>query len=183
MKKIVNIIGWIVLLLAFAALGLSSDDPTFGFFFYLVFFAIVFGLVFLYTKNHQRRKDANPKTLQLIHKISGLVLIVIALFSPIIALQKIKLPFMPNLLVLLATAILIFLGSIAVSLINRQGMIKFAGLLLLIFLAAVPAIFATTYLDEFFPNAYNALGTAYWSIVAVSIFSWWGFSLFTTKVN
>ncbi|OPX28777.1 MAG: hypothetical protein B1H06_02650, partial [Candidatus Cloacimonas sp. 4484_143] len=115
MKKIVSIIGWIVLLLAFAALGLSSDDPTFGFFFYLVFFAIVFGLVFLYTKKHQHRKETNPKLIALIHRISGLVLLIVALFSPVIALRKIQLPFVQNLLILVATAALIALGVIAVS--------------------------------------------------------------------
>jgi len=181
LKKIVSIIGWIVLLLAFAALGLSSDDPTFGFFFYLVFFAIVFGLVFLYTKKHQRRKEANPKSLALIHRISGLVLLVVALFSPVIALRKIQLPFAQNLLILVVTAVLIALGVIAVSLINGGKVKKLLGLVLLVVLAAIPALFAINFLTNFFPNAYNALGTAYWAIVAVSIFSWWGFSLYTKK--
>ena len=181
MKKIVSIIGWIVLILAFAALGLSSDDPTFGFFFYLVFFTIVFGLVFLYTKKHQRRKETNAKTLKLIHHISGIVLLLVALFSPIIALRKIQLPFVQNLLILVVTAVLMALGVIAVSLINNSNTKKILGLILLIVLSTIPAFFATYYLSDFFPNAYNALGTAYWAIVAVSIFSWWGFTLFTKK--
>lgn len=181
MKKIINIIGWIILLLAFAALGLFTDDPTFGFFFYLGFFAIVFLLVFLYTKKHQKRKEADPKTLFLVHKISGIVLLIVALFSPVIALRKIQLPFTQNLLIMLVTAVLVFLAILAIRLINNGGIVKLAGLLLLIVLAAVPAIFATTFLSQFFPNAYNALGTAYWAIVAVSIFSWWGLSLFSGK--
>jgi len=181
LKKIVSIIGWIVLLLAFAALGLSSDDPTFGFFFYLVFFAIVFGLVFLYTKKHQHRKETNPKLIALIHRISGLVLLIVALFSPVIALRKIQLPFVQNLLILVATAALIALGVIAVSLINGGKIKKLLGLVLLVVLSAIPALFAINFLTNFFPNAYNALGTAYWTIVTVSIFSWWGFSLYTKK--
>ena len=174
MKKIISI-------LAFASLGLSSDDPTFGFFFYLAFFLIVFVLVYIYNKKHQKRKEADPKSLALLHKIIGIVLIVVAVFSPIIALRKIQLPFAPNLLILLVTAVLIALGVIAVMLINKEKIMKLLGLLLLIMLSVVPAIFATTFLDQFFPNAYNALGTAYWAIISVAIFSWWGFSLYFSK--
>ncbi len=182
MKKIINIIGWIILLLVFGALGLlASDDPTFGFFFYLAFFAIVFALVYLYIRKHQKRKEVDSRTLLLVHKVFGIVLVIAAVFSPIIALRKIQLPFLPNLLILLATAILIALGIFAVRLVNKRGGIKFVGLLLLVILSAIPAIFATVYLDEFFPNAYNALGTAYWAIVAVSVLSWWGLSLFSYK--
>lgn len=177
MKKIVSIIGWIVLLLAFASLGLSSDDPTFGFFFYLAFFLIVFFLVYLYNKKHQRRKEAGGKALALTHTILGIVLIIIAVFSPLIAFRKIQLPFTPSLLIFLVTAVLIALGVLAVRLINRENLLKVLGLLLLIALSAVPAIFATTFLDQFFPNAYNALGTAYWAVVSVAVFAWWGFSL------
>lgn len=181
MKKIISILGWIILLLAFASLGLSSDDPTFGFFFYLAFFLIVFVLVYFYNKKHRKRKEADPKSLALLNKILGIILIIVAVFSPIIALRKIQLPFTPNLLIFLVTAVLIALGVIAVMLINKEKIMKLLGLLLLIVLSAIPAIFATLFLDQFFPNAYNALGTAYWAIISVAIFSWWGFSLFFNK--
>ena len=181
MKKIINFIGWAVLLLAFGSLGLSSDDPIFGFFFYLVFFIIVFGLVYMYIRKHQKRKEPDPKTLMVIHKVSGIVLLIVALFSPIIALRKIQLPFTQNLIIFIGTAVMIFLGTIAVRLVNKGGSIKFLGLFLLIVLSTVPALLATTFLNQFFPNAYNALGTAYWAILAVTIFSWWGISLFSNK--
>ncbi|OPX26137.1 MAG: hypothetical protein B1H06_06090 [Candidatus Cloacimonas sp. 4484_143] len=116
MKKIISIIGWVILLLAFAALGLSSDDPTFGFFFYLAFFTATFALVYLYIKKHQRRTEIDPKKMVLVYKVSGIVLLLVGLFSPLIALRKIGLP-----------------------------------------------------------------GTSYWAIVSVSIFAWWGFSLFFKK--
>jgi hypothetical protein len=166
---------------AFASLGLSSDDPTFGFFFYLAFFLVVFVIVYLYTKKHHRRKEADTKSLALIHKISGIVLIIVALFSPIIALRKIQLPFMPSFLIFLVTAVLIALGIVAINLINKEKVMKLLGLLMLIVVSAIPAIFATTYLDQFFPNSYNALGTAYWAIISVAIFSWWGISLYFSK--
>lgn len=181
MKKIINILGWIVLLLAFASLGLSSDDPTFGFFFYLVFFAVTFAIVFLYIKKHQRRTEIDPKKIAIAYKVSGVILLLVALLSPIIALKKIGLPISSNILILLATVILIGLGGLAVKLINDIKMKKILGYVLVIIIAAVPAIFAITFLSAYFPNAYNALGTSYWAIVSVAVFSWWGFTLFFKK--
>lgn len=181
MKKIFNIAGWVILLLAFGSLGFSSDAPVVGFIIYLAFFTIVFGLVYVYIKKHHRKTEVNPKTITLIHKIAGIVLLVIGLFSPIIALGKIKLPFFPNFLILIATAIIIGLGVFAVTMVNSVQKKKMLGYILLIVLSAIPALFAISYLDQFFPNAYNALGTAYWAIVSVAIFSWWGFNLYLKK--
>ncbi|MCF7858259.1 MAG: hypothetical protein K9N07_02890 [Candidatus Cloacimonetes bacterium] len=178
MKKIVNILGWVILLLAFGALGLSTDDPTFGFFFYLAFFSVIFALVYIYIKKHHRKIDVDAKKVTLIHKISGVILLSVGLFSPLIAMKKIGLPFGPNLVIFIATIILIGLGVFSVNLINKTKITKVLGYLLLITLAAVPAIFAVTFLSDYFPNAYNALGTSYWAIVSVSIFAWWGFTLF-----
>ncbi len=181
LKKIINIIGWIVVLLAFGALGLNSDDKTFGFFLYLGFFAIVFGLVYLYLKKHHRKTESDPKVVALIRKISGIVLFIIAIFSPIVAFKKIQLPFLPNFLIVVTTLLLVGAGVYSIKLINSEKLKKILGYLLLIAISAVPAIFATTYLTQFFPNAYNALGTSYWAIVVVAIFSWWSFSIFFKK--
>jgi len=181
LKKIVSIIGWIILLLAFAALGLSSDDPTFGFLFYLAFFTAAFALVYLYIKKHQKRTDTEPKNLALIHKISGIVLLLVAVFSPIIALKKIGLPLLSNILIIVVTLVLIGLGALAITLINGIKVKKILGYLLLIVVAAIPALFAITFLSTYFPNAYNALGTSYWATVSVSVFAWWGFSLYSKK--
>ncbi|MBT3168705.1 MAG: hypothetical protein HN952_00395 [Candidatus Cloacimonetes bacterium] len=180
-KKIINIISWAVLLLAFAALGLSSDAPIFGFFFYLVFFAIVFGLIFLYLKKHNRRTSIKAETKLLINKIVGASLMAIAILSPTIALRRIGLPFLPNLIIIIITAILVVFGIYAVMMINAEKNKRILGYLLLIVLATIPSIFATTYLTQYFPNTYNALGVAYWAIVSVSIFSWWGLTVFFKK--
>lgn len=181
MKKIISIIGWIILLLAFASLGLSSDDPTFGFFFYLAFFTATFALVYLYIKKHHRKTEIDQKKIKLAYKASGIILLLISLFSPIIALKKIGLPILPNILIFLATVILIGLGALAISLINGIKHEKILGYVLLIFIAAIPAVFAITFLSAYFPNAYNALGTSYWAIVSVSVFAWWGFSFYFKK--
>ncbi|RLC56755.1 MAG: hypothetical protein DRH89_04950 [Candidatus Cloacimonadota bacterium] len=181
MKKIISIIGWVILLFAFAALGLSSDDPTFGFFFYLAFFTATFALVYLYIKKHHRKTEIDHKKIALANKISGVVLLLVGLLSPIIALRKIGLPILSNILIFLATVILIGLGIMAITLINGIKQKKILGYLLLILIATIPAIFAITFLSTYFPNAYNALGTSYWAIVSVSVFAWWGFSLYFKK--
>ncbi len=181
MKKIINILGWIVLLLAFAALGLNADDKLFGFFLYLIIFAIIFGLVYWYIKKHHRRTEIDPKKMILLHKILGIILLLVAVFSPAIALGKIHLPFLPNLLIFIVTVVLIAASAFAITMINSERTKKILGYIILVILSAVPAFFAITYLDQFFPNTYNALGTAYWAVVSVAIFSWWGFSLYSKK--
>ena len=102
----------------------------------------------------------------------------IAILSPTIALRKIGLPFLPNLIIIIITAILVVFGIYAVMMINAEKNKRILGYLLLIVLATIPSIFATTYLTQYFPNTYNALGVAYWAIVSVSIFSWWGLTVF-----
>ena len=179
LKKIINILGWVVLLFAFGSLGLNSDDKIFGFFLYLTIFAMIFGAVYYYNKNHHRKLETNPKTVALIQKTIGVILFVIALISPIISFRKIGLPFLPNLLMIIITALLITLGIVL--LINKGNYHKIMGYGLLIILSSIPAIFAITYFEQYFPNAYNALGTSYWAIVSISIFSWWGFTVFFEK--
>ena len=73
------------------------------------------------------------------------------------------------------------MGVLAVTLINDIKHKKILGYILLVFTAAIPAVFAITFLSTYFPNAYNALGTSYWAIVAVSVFAWWGFSFYFKK--
>ncbi len=187
LKVIVNIIGWIILLVCFGALGFSTDNPAIGVPIYTVFFALVFGLVFLYVRKHKRHEKTNQTTINLIHKIFGLILLLLAVFSPVIALRKIELPFIYNLIMFFSTAVIIGLGTLAVTMLNNTRSNSFlsrlAGFLLLIILAAIPALIATQFLITYFPSAYNALGTAYWAIVSVAVFSWWGFSLFFNKAD
>ncbi|MBN2460989.1 MAG: hypothetical protein JXB60_05225 [Candidatus Cloacimonetes bacterium] len=185
LKTIVNIIGWVVLLAAFGALGFTSDNPAVGVPLFTVFFVIVFGLVYLYARKHQKLRATNIRTVSIIHKIIAVLLAVLALFSPIIALRKINLPFAYNIIILIFTAIMIGLGVLAVSLINnRKGETRISsllGYLLLIIISAIPALAAGQFLSIYFPSAYNALGTAYWAVLSVAIFSWWSFSLYFKK--
>ena len=70
MKKIVKIIGWIILLLVFSSVGFAADNPKIGFLGYFIFFSLVFGGTFVYIKSHHRKNEANPKIINLISEIS-----------------------------------------------------------------------------------------------------------------
>ena len=168
--------------MAFASLGFSSDDPKVGVPVFGVFFIIVFALILLYVKKHHKKDDSSPKNITFIHKILGIVLILIALFSPVIGLRKIDLPFAQNLVIFVITAILIVLGMLAINIINNSKGKNFGlgilGYIMLIIISSIPALGASKFLTEYFPNIYNAIGTTYWASISVAIFSWWGFTLF-----
>jgi len=117
-KSVVNIIGWIVLLLAFGALGFTSDDPAVGVPVFLVFFILVFLLTYLYIKNHQKQQNIEPKALGTIKKVFGVILVLLALLSPFFVFRTANFPFLSYLIVTLITAILIALGVFAVVMIN-----------------------------------------------------------------
>ncbi|MBN1327742.1 MAG: hypothetical protein JW996_07315 [Candidatus Cloacimonetes bacterium] len=184
-KTVMSIIGWIILLAAFGSLGFTSDNPAVGVPVFTAFFLVVFGLVYFYVKTHQGKHETNVQAVNLITKLFGIILFLLALFSPIIALRKINLPFVYNLILFIATAILIVLGIFAVSLINNEKSkgftSKLLGYLLLIIISGIPAFVATQFLMLYFANAYNALGTAYWAILSVATFSWWGLFLYFKK--
>jgi len=185
LKKIINIIGWVVLLLAFSSLGFATDNPRIGIPAYAVFFLIVFAAVYLLVKKQGDVLEEKPKNVVVINKIFGYILIIVALFSPVYSLRKIHLPFFPNLLIFVVTFVLIILGALAISIINnsreKNPFSVVLGYLLLLIIASIPAFGASMFLTDFFPNIYNALGTAYWASISVAIFAWWGFSLIHKK--
>lgn len=180
MKTIVTVLGWIVLLAAFASIGFTTDDPGFGIPFYLVFFIVVFLLVFLYVKSHQKHQKTNIKSLILLHKITGIILLLVAVFSPTIIFKSANFPAMTYVIISLITLVLMGVGTLAVTMINSEKENKLVprilGYLLLIAISVVPAIVMMSY-----DSSYNALGMAYYAAVSVAVLSWWGFSLYSRK--
>lgn len=180
MKSIVTVLGWLILLAAFASIGFTTDDPTFGVPFYLVFFVVAFLLVYLYLKTHQKRHQVNAKTIDTLHKITGIVLLLIAVLSPTMIFRSANFPVMTYVIVSLITLVLIGVGALAATMINSEKennlVSKILGYLLLIIISTVPALVMMTY-----DSSYNALGMAYYASVLVAIFSWWGFSLYSRK--
>ena len=184
MKKILNIlvkiIGWIALFAALSSFGFASEKPAVAIPIYLIFFLVIFGLVFLYVKKNQKRHESDDATKQILHKVFGVILVVIALFTPTLLLKSANLPVLTYIIITVITAILIVLAIFAISIINKARgnniLATIGGYLLLIVISVVPALGIMQY-----DSSYNALGMAYYNAVLISIFSWWGISLFTYK--
>lgn len=184
LNKIISIIGWLVLLFAFSSIGFATDNPALGVPLYLIFFLVVFAGVYLYVSKskHTQENVVNKKTV--IPRVFGIIILVISLFTPWFVFSKINLTSGTYIIITLITAAMIFMAFIAVRLINKAGSkiaLKIVGYLILVLIAAIPAIAALNYLLQFFNRPYDALGTAYWCIVAITVLAWWGFSLIGKK--
>ena len=171
MKKIAAIIGWIVLLAAFASLGFATDNKAVGVPLYALFFIVVFGGVFMYTKKHQKRQEANPEFLSKMYKIIGIL--IFALLTPSMVLKSAQFLFFVYIIITLINGILIALGTLAVTIINGSDSKRFLGYIILIVISVIPAVAIMQY-----DSSYSALGTAYYAALISAVFAWWGFSLF-----
>ena len=178
-----KIIGWIALFAAFGALGFATDNPKIGVPAYLIFFLIVFGVIYLYiSKKKGERQEISPKTIAIAHKIIGILLILFALLVPDLILGSYKFPIAIYMFISVLTFVLIIVGAFTVKLINnnlgKNGFMVFLGYLIFIVLSAVPAVLMLKY-----DSSYNALGLAYWSALSITIFGWWGISLYSKHVD
>ncbi len=174
-------VGWIVLLFCFASIGFATGKAAVMIPAYLVFFLLIFGGVFLYVKNHQRRQEVNPATKALVNKILGVFLILVSLYAPIrmfITLFPGFMTFGIGALTVIGAAVLIAIGIVGVRLINRSNAMGFLGYILLIVLSVVPAIIIMQ-----FDTSYSSLGIAYYTALALAVLSWWGISLYSTRVE
>lgn len=181
-KKIFNIVGWILLFAAFASMGFSSNDPSVGIPVFLVFFLVVFGLVYLYVKKHKKHTVANPKVKNIVHKILSVVLMLLAIATPLVIFKNANFSTMIYVIIALVTVVLIAIGMLAVNLINKSKTKGFIGSLIgyivLIIISAVPALSMMQY-----DSSYNALGMVYYAAIITAIFAWWSFSLFSSEVS
>jgi hypothetical protein len=184
LKKIVKIIGWIILLLVFSSVGFAADNPKIGFLGYFIFFSLVFGGTFVYIKSHHRKNEANPKIINLIHKVLGIIITILSVISPAMFFSKFV---NPNLgtgvyaIIVVITIVLIALGALAIMIINnslgKKLFVTILGYLFIIVLSIVPALGMSQY-----STSYANLGIAYWSAIVAASLAWWGVSLFAKKV-
>lgn len=123
---------------------------------------------------------------KLVSKIVGWVLVVLAIFVPNYVLSSMDFrnllstehTFTGRLLITLVTVVAIVAGVLAYYLINlkeSKGM-KIVGYAIIILVGFVPAILMMPY-----DRGSNALGTAYLTLAAVSIFSWSGLKIALKK--
>ncbi len=174
-------VGWIVLLFCFASIGFATKNPAVMIPAYLVFFLLIFGGVLMYAKKHQRRQEVNPETKALINKILGVFLILVSLYAPVRMFMTLFPGFMNfgiGAITVIGAAVLIAIGILSVRLINRSRMMGIVGYILLVVLSFAPAIVIMQ-----FDTSYSSLGVAYYTALALAVLSWWGISLYSTKVE
>jgi hypothetical protein len=187
-KKILNtvtkVIGWLVLLFAFASIGFATSNPKQGVPLYLLFFLVVFAGVYFYVARQKHTQENVTSKKNIFPRILGIVILIIAVLFPWFVFAKINLNSSVYILITAITALMIFVSIIAIRLINRSGkkvVLRIIGYLILIGISAIPAFAAINYFLQYFNRAYDALGTAYWCTVAIAVLSWWGFSLISKK--
>ena len=123
---------------------------------------------------------------KMVLKVVGYLLVIIGIFIPSYVrrnfdfrnLMSNEHTFTGLLLITLVTIFVVISGLVAYYLINikETKILKVLGYVMIIVIAFVPAIVMMPY-----DNGSNALGTAYLTLVAVSLLSWAGFTLALRK--
>ena len=179
MKKIFSIIKeilmWIVIIMAFSALGLGSDNPSRSVLIWAIVAVIIFSIGFVIAK-HSHRRTATTQTQILFKRIFGVILIVFGCILPDFVLSKANFAFTIQALIFVFALLLIVLGAFAVFLIKKGAFLAFIGYILLIIGAFLPALAMASY-----DISYNALGTVYYLLIALALFSWLGISMIAVK--
>jgi len=177
MKKIIRIIKeiimWILIVGAFAAIGFTTDTPATSSLIWAAIAVLIFGVGFLVAK-HAKRSTGTTKTKIIVNKIIGVILLVFGLILPALILAQFP-PSIRALLVLFA-AVLVAIGALAVNLIKKGKALTLLGYLILIVISFLPALAMSTY-----DMTYNALGTSYYLTIALACFAWAGLSMIKTK--
>lgn len=177
MKKIIRIIKeiimWILIIGAFAAIGFTTDTPTESSLIWAGIAVLIFGVGFLIAK-HTKRKTGTTKAHLVFRRVIGVILLLIGLILPALILANF--PTNIRILIILFAIVLVALGALAVYLINKSTVLAILGYLILIIASFLPALAMSTY-----DMTYNALGTTYYLTIALACFAWAGISLITTQ--
>ncbi len=188
MKKIlntaVNVIGWLVLLFALSSIGFATSNPTSGVPLYMLFFLVVFAGVYFYISKHKHSQENVTSKKTIFSRILGGIILIVAVLMPWFVFAKINLSSSSYIIITLITIAMIFLTFLAVKMINKgkkKDILLLLGYLIIIAIAAIPALAAINYFLQYFNRPYDALGTAYWCTVAIAVLTWWGFSLIGKK--
>lgn len=185
LNTILNVVGWLVVWVAFGSLGFATENPVTGFILFMGVFLAAFIGVYLYVRFHQRKAEPNKKLLALIYRLIGAVLCLMAVIIPLRMLptiigESITMTFLTGTIVVIGIAVLVAIGVLAVNIINnakgKNLLPTLLGYLILIVISAIPALVISKY-----SGSYDTLGRTYWTALSIAILSWWGLSLVTTK--
>ncbi|MBN2017393.1 MAG: hypothetical protein JW794_04585 [Candidatus Cloacimonetes bacterium] len=180
MRKIISIIKevimWLVILCAFAAIGFASDDPYRTSIIWVIVAIVIFGVGF-FIKKHTKRRTVTTKSQIIIKKVIGMILLLIGCLLPAQVFGNFGFPFITLLLIFVFALVLVALGAIAILIINKfGGIIAVLGYLLLLVTAFLPALAMSGY-----DLSYGALSTVYYLVLLLAIFSWVGLSMVFAK--
>lgn len=172
-KIIKEVLLWLIILSAFAAIGLSTETPVQSAILWAIIGIVIFGAGFLILKFHKRRRGTTHTHL-IFKKIIGALLTIFGLILPIFVFSTF--PQTTKLLIIAFDIVLVALGILAVKLINKNISTAILGYIILFILALLPALAMSTY-----DMSYNALGNTYYLTIALACFSWSGISMIFAK--
>ncbi|MBC8312661.1 MAG: hypothetical protein H8E33_00250 [Candidatus Cloacimonetes bacterium] len=183
MKKIFSVIGeilmWIVIVLAFSALGFGSDNPARSMLIWIIFAIIIFAAGFVIAKKSKRR-TVTTKFQIIFKRVFGLFLVLFGCLLPNLVFGNANFAFWIQVLIFIFALLIVATSIFAISLINKylagkKGILfSVLGYFLLIIAAFLPALAMS-----FYDCSYDALGLVYYILIGLSIFSWIGISLFS----
>ncbi len=172
LKKIIQVIGWIVLLGAFASIGFGTENPQLMVPLYFLIFLVLFAVLFIIVRRRKRVVDTRPDKSPLLTKILGAILLLAGILMPYFFFRGIGFSTGMYIILTLVTLILIAIAFIAIRLINKNSFVPgLIGYVILILVCCMPAILMMQH-----DKSYHALGLAYYAAVIVSILSWTGIS-------
>ncbi len=177
MKKIlgtiIKVLGWLILLAAFASIGFATDNPGLMVPLYFMIFLIIFALVLLYNMKRQRRTNTSPRYLKQLKRVLGVILVLAGLLMPYFFFRGAGFTAGIFILLIVITIVLVALAILAIRLINAHKLVQnVGGYILLIAICSMPAILMMQY-----DKSYNALGTAYYAALIISVLTWSGVSM------
>lgn len=195
MKDVIHnglrVLGGVMTLLAFTALGFFTDNPKVMVPVYFLFFLIVFGGVFAYnvykfkttkavvSADHSKRFVQNIGASKLYMTIAGFALILIAMLVPTIIFRDVGFTIGIHILLIFVTLILIIAGAFAVFLINKKTLLHgIIGYAMLVVISSMPAVIMMQH-----DRSYHALGTAYYSALIITILAWYGTDIVLKHIN
>lgn len=183
--NIKKVLAMLVFIAVFSLMGLSTGKPIMVLA-YAVFFMLVSFVVILTLKKKQRHFEVSEKTNPIIKKIGGIVLLALAITSPLYVFSTSNLlntgkEVDAMFLSIVFGISIVFLGLlfVAIKLINKMNattMHRALGYILIIIASILPGAIVAG-----IDRSTTGIGSTYYVALAVVIFAWNGFGLISNQ--
>ena len=174
-----KIIAWILFVATFAAIGLATENPAVMVPVYGISIIVILGAILFFLSRKKKQTAETVKIPAYISLIEGIFLLLFSLAVPVFVMGNSGALYYLNIsssMTILFTLLLIGLGILGVWLINvlsqKIKIMSFLGYLMIIFVAALPAI-AIAPIDA----SARTLGVLYFVVMLLGMTVWFGFSL------